>query len=178
MTASLSFPSARADEADIGSSETSLAQTSPDGSFDIPEGAVEAQMKLDCTDMSSKARAYADEHGLCDDASVDDTQQGNCGLSWIYAWNAGGGNATVWWGFNSFLGPVVYRNLTVSWSNWDTGTSGFFPDKNYMFSHLYEKEMDFQTKPGQVLVGLSGTVTLAWGGQCVLLIPTDVVDIS
>jgi hypothetical protein len=194
MIASLSFPSARADEADIDSSETSLTQTGPNGSSDIPEGAIEVEMKLDCTDMSTQARAYANEHRLCDDASVlsedeglltengtalpMDTQWGNCGSSWIYVFNNGGGNADVLWGFNSTLGTVVHRNLTVYWSNWHTGMNGSFLDKHHMFSSFYQKSRVFHTKPGSVLVGLTGTVTLVWGGQCVLLIPTDVVDIS
>ena len=57
--------------------------------------------------------------------------------------------------------------------SWDPSTSGFFLDKHAMLSSLYDKEWVFKPPAGRMLVGPTGTVTLAWGGQCVLLIPTD-----
>ena len=138
---------------------------------------VMGQMVLDCENMSPSARAYATEHGLCSadgDVGTQDIRYGNCGYSYIYVWNNGKhGVADFGYGFGSDLGPVVWRSLRVNWSNLDLGKAGSFTDRSVMAGTTYAAIRSATTGVGEVFAGLTGYVTLLWGGECTLLVSTD-----
>jgi hypothetical protein len=146
----------------------------------IPPGTVvkSAEMGLDCTNMTPEARAYADEHRLCDGArqlheiTPDGIAWGNCGISWIYVYPGSRGTARLTWGFWSIQGRVVRRNLVVSY--YRPGHSWYFSDNGWMLSDWYQRTREvWVAAPTSVIAGLSGTVRLFWGGTCAVLHPTD-----
>jgi hypothetical protein len=136
-------------------------------------------MRLDCSDMSAKAHAYAVAHGYCpadgQGATVtpNNTVYGNCGYSWLYILNLGGGYADFLYGFHSTQGAVVYRSLHVSWYNWRYYRGGGWYDTGWMASSTYSTDRRVDTYAGYVTGGLSGWVQLWWGGKCSILNPTD-----
>lgn len=144
---------------------------------------VQVAMELDCAGMSDQALGYAVKNNLCTadrkvihpDVGTLDTRWGTCGASHIYVWDQSGtsGRMVAGYGFLSILGTVVYRNLTIGWTNITTGSVGSSRDSGIMFSSSYGNERTLSTGNGWVFATLSGTVTLAWGGQCTLLIPAD-----
>ena len=163
---------------------------------EVPKDAevVEAEAVLDCTNMAVDVRAYADANKVCDDTRTlsaeeaamipadampagspapQDIRWGSCGISSIFMWSRGGGYAGVIWGFISFQGNVVRRNLTVRWANWSRETGGYYVDSNWMFDSVYVKARSFYTRSGSVSAWMTGNVRLVWGGTCVILIPTS-----
>ena len=155
------------------------AMASPSGAppSSPPAGAIHAQMVLNCDTMSAKAHGYAVSHGYCPtstgSAAPNAVAYGNCGDSWIYIFDDTEGNAEIDWGFDSSLGAVVYRSLSVGYSGVDE--SGGWPDAAWMSSSSYANaRTGIWVGPyGEAYATVGGTVTLWWGGQCTLLEPTD-----
>jgi hypothetical protein len=154
---------------------------------------------LDCSNMAADVKAQAAHHEACEDTRVlsgeeaaripadfvpaggitpQNIRWGNCGSSSIYAWDRGAGRAGVVWGFQSILGPVIRRNLVVRWLNYSRNTGGHFTDSNWYGSTIYSNYRSFNTGTGSVLTWLTGNVRLAWGGTCVILVPTDDVRVT
>ena len=104
---------------------------------------------------------------------------GNCGSSFITLTNLENGEAGIDWGFESSLGIVIQRVLTVSWNNLSlTGLHNSFADDDPMFSADYENLKDVYSGHGYVHAELTGNVLLIWGGVCTLLAPQDVEIIT
>lgn len=158
---------------------SAAATPTADGAERAEGKVVEAEMRLDCTNMSESVHDYAVEHGYCpseDDVGPDDIRYGSCGSSEIWISSAGGGDASIEYGFNSSLGPVVYRNLGIGYAGDDD--SGGWNDSGVMASSSYYAADTLFTGVGQADTSLGGTVTLAWGGQCTLLEPHSTAFIS
>src|SRR3954469_10050913 len=82
---------------------------------------IRAGMTVDCT-ASTSARRYCTDAGI----DPDNIVTGNCGDSYIYIYDDGGGVAAISYGFHSSKGWVVYRALQINWTNWSTGGGNFF----------------------------------------------------
>jgi hypothetical protein len=139
-----------------------------------------AQLTLDCATLTTAGKRYAKANGICgygDGVSPSNVVAGNCGTSFIWVYNNGGGDADILWGFGSSLGPVFYRDLTIAWYNWDSGGAGSYHDANWMASSSYSKSRVFHTYAGYVTVGLSGSVENSLG-TCSVLSPTDWIDVT
>lgn len=158
---------------------TGTASATP-GTGDADESATvktEAKMLLDCTNMSESVHKYAVQHEYCPpagsgDVSTNGIVYGNCGSSEVYIGDApGAGWGSVYYGFRSAVGTVVYRNLAVGYAGDDNG--GSFGDSGYMFSTSYYAANDVYTGVGSAYASMGGSVTLAWGGVCYLLQPSD-----
>lgn len=161
---------------------------SPGSGEDSPDVTTTAvQMVLDCAGMDEETLAYAVEQEYCtaDGAAVDpapgtqDVRFGNCGWSHLFVWDESGssGRMVAGYGFLSIVGTVVYRNLTIGWTNVSLGTVGSSRDSGLMFSVSYANNRTLTTGNGRLFATLSGTVTLAWGGRCTLLIPSDTTTV-
>ncbi|MFI9386120.1 hypothetical protein [Kutzneria sp. NPDC052558] len=136
---------------------------------------VKVALTLDCAHMTAQAHDYAVDHGLCTRSGGITPQgvvTGDCGDSYIWVTNRGGGTANISYGFDSSLGTVVYRGLHVSWYNWGTGGASGWDDSGFMFSSSYGTNSNIRTGAGWVTAGLTGYVELVWGGECTLLQPT------
>jgi hypothetical protein len=160
---------------------TNAATAAPPGS---DAELVRAPLTLNCADMTSSAREYAVANRLCtaDGRPVEKpgtfgVVTGNCGSSWMWISNANGGNARFVYGYASSQGTVIAHVLRVSWYNWATGGANGWTDAAGRLSSSYESNQVRFTGAGYVTAGLSGFVTLWWGGTCTLLNPTDGVTV-
>ena len=142
--------------------------------------AIRVPMRLDCTNMTTRAHTYAVAHGYCAGATArtrtvrpSNRVYGDCGDSFIYITALGSGWAKITYGFDSSQGAVVYRWLGVAVRNANTGQRSDFLDASWMFSSSYANNRNLRPGIGWVDVGLAGYVDLWWGGQCVILNPTD-----
>lgn len=95
----------------------------------------------------------------------DTTLPGDCGTGTFEIHNLGRGNAQMVWGFNSSLGPAIYRNLEVNWVREKLGNSGGWTDAQPMFGAGYRNQKNVSTGTGTVTGDLSGSVTLVWGAR-------------
>lgn len=140
---------------------------------------VELPMTLACDKLDANALIYAVEHNYCtpDGKSVMSANGivvGDCGSSWMWVFDDNvPSRAFMRYGFSSTLGAVVFRSLRVDWGNWTTGRVGGWPDSGFMSSSFYENTPAVYTGSGLVGAGLTGTVTLWWGGICGVLNPTS-----
>ncbi|HEV2370801.1 MAG TPA: hypothetical protein VGS19_01415 [Streptosporangiaceae bacterium] len=149
----------------------------------MPTGTVPVlrqHMTLDCVHMSARAHRYAVEHRYCSATSgrpghgANPYVTGNCGDSYIYLNDEyDGGGADVFYGFDSSLGTVAYRSLSVGWYNNSDYSSGGFGDSGWTWSSSYWADPPIYPHVGYVTAWLGGTVTLWWGGRCTLLSPWD-----
>jgi hypothetical protein len=139
-------------------------------------------MQLECSRLSGSALQYAVSHRYCPASGAgaipETTVNGNCGDSFLYMWNHGGGDATFWYGFHSTKGTVFYRDLHVSWANWTRGVHGNFSDSTYMWNASFSHTTNRYTKQGFVTGVAYGEVYLWWGGICSLLYPTSSTHVS
>jgi hypothetical protein len=148
-----------------------------------PVTVVRVPMTLDCAKLAGSAASYAHEHGYCTSKqhgiTPDNAVVGDCGTSFIYLTNGGGGDGRFAYGFASSQGEVVYRGLTVTWVNWSrTNYGGSFPDNSFMASPNYSTLRVDYTASGYVTTNLSGYVVLWWGGTCDLEYPSAGVTIT
>lgn len=169
----------------IGLVTSGLAVAASPAGAAVSATAVTVPMTIDCAHLTASASGYARTHGYCATAgratnAVSPANQvgGDCGTSYIYIDNYGGGNAHFRWGFNSTAGPVVYRSLEINWFNNRWGNWGSWPDSSFMAGSSYGNSRTVQTGSGSVEGDLTGSVTLWWGASCVLLVPTAVTTIS
>lgn len=144
---------------------------------------ITAQATLDCVNMTAEVRKYAVDHNYCTaggDAGTNTTAVGNCGSSYIEIFDDTPGDllGRVTYGFTSFQGTVVSRNLGILWaytpSGIDTGgpITGLYPDVSLMFDVSYAgTAYAIEGARGSWAVELLGGVTLLWGGSCVILVP-------
>ncbi|WP_431873202.1 hypothetical protein [Amycolatopsis sacchari] len=148
---------------------------------------ITAEMKFDCGGMSGAALDNAIKEKHCPapgDAATNGTVVGNCGAAWIDIYDdvPGDGVARVVWGFTSYQGPVVYRNLVVSYNftTIDMGIiSGAMVDSGLMLSPYYQATTTATSpRPSGLGVLLSGGVTLLTGSGCVILSPRAFLPIS
>ncbi|GAA0912672.1 hypothetical protein [Virgisporangium aurantiacum] len=142
---------------------------------------VRVDMALNCVDMTDQARAYAVEHQLCTADGTIGTAgvvEGPCGTSWLWLYNINGGRMNVLYGYHSVQGAVLAHSLRVSWYNRGTGGSGGWSDVAGRPYSTYEAVSTQVTGAGYVTAGLSGFVTLVWGGNCDILNPTDAVTVG
>lgn len=150
--------------------------TTPAATSSAPASVVRGTLTLDCTHLSSKARAYAVAHNYCPSkkgSAPANTVYGNCGSSWIYIFPWGyAGEADVYYGFSSSKGTVVYRYLHVYWDS-SNGLDGGWANYGYMFSSRYSSTRNVNPGRGWMYASLSGWVNLWWGGKCYLLVPWD-----
>jgi hypothetical protein len=148
-------------------------------------------MTLDCAHLSSRARAYADAHGFCTNAGKGSgtgvnpnysvPANGNCGLTCIDMFQF---VKPGWAYFHlqalSYWGPIVGVSYNIQTVNNTTGYIGGLKS----FSLNGPPYPDWSTFPfpvltlaGRVTATLSGTVTLVWGGVCVINNPYAVETI-
>jgi len=144
---------------------------------------ITAQATLDCVNMSAEVREYAVDHKYCSasgDVGTNTTVVGNCGSSYIDIFDDSPGDllGRVSYGFTSFQGTVVSRNLGIYWSYTPSGINtggpifGLYTDSALMFDVSYAgTAYAVESAPGAWSVELLGGVTLVWGGQCVILVP-------
>lgn len=143
-------------------------------------------MVLDCVNMSEEVRAYADERGYCDGntplidkgiisiATTPVTVIGSCGSATINQMNGPNPGQAQWGlGVQSSLGPLIRVNWWINWTNWSVGFGGNEAGTWGGFSTSFGTNHFGTTAPGWVTSSLGGTVTLAWGGTCQILNPTD-----
>jgi hypothetical protein len=135
---------------------------------------------LNCSKQTQRALQYAIRHGYCSSGGVQPYNQtaGDCGTSFLYMGDAGGGVAWFYYGFSSSQGNVVYRSLNVSWRNANTGVSGGFGDSAWMNSSTYSNVRNNNTDSGNVSGSMTGWVQLWWGGQCTIIPPGDSTVVS
>jgi hypothetical protein len=146
----------------------------------LPAQMVKAPMQVDCVKTTGSALKDAIAKGFCAADGGPTTQTiatGNCGWSGIFPVNAGGGRATIGYGFGSSLGPVIFRSLVVTWVN-ISGPTGAFSDVNVQASSTYSATRTVATGAGSVLAQLSGSVTLWYGTICTVLSPIDVTPVT
>jgi hypothetical protein len=148
-----------------------------------PSGAtvtvVHARMTLDCVHMTASVHHYAVTHGYC--PTGNGVSYGNCGDSWIYIYDGGGGGfAAITYGFDSSLGPAAARNLIINWYNWDQAISGSYSDASGFWPPTanYSNGIWEQTGGGWVTTTMGGHILLAWGAVCDILSPSDGATIS
>jgi len=143
---------------------------------DPPTTRAIAPMTLDCASLTGSALEYAEEHNLCPsggDISPNGIRVGDCGSSWLYIGALGGGYATFDIGAESFLGPIANANYNVSWSNSSKSRNGYLSGSDWLLSTRWSTTRVDYTDTGFVTAVMTGVVTLAWGGTCVFLDPTD-----
>jgi len=174
----------------IGLSVQASASTAParsvTGSAASTVTTVKQGLSLDCAAMSASVHSYAVAHGYCatnaissDGARPADQEDGTCGSSSIYIYNDDdGGQALFVWGFSSSDGSVIVRNLEISWSNWTQLYSGGYSDVDGMANANYVRSQLVNTGTGFVANGLSGSITLWWGGVCTIENPTSSTDVT
>lgn len=140
---------------------------------------IRAAMVLDCVNMTVEARRYADEHGYCDQAKDGEVQPagtayGNCGSSWIEISGSGvSRQAHFDFGAHSTRGWITYVTYTVLHYN-DNGYSDTFGGSHFNGGGAtWTHSQDNYTDRGWVEAELQGVATLAWGGTCQFLGPTD-----
>lgn len=142
---------------------------------------VKASMSLDCAHLSSSAKKYADAHGYCPSTGTVqpyDSREGDCGVSYLYMWDNGGGYAGVSFGVGSYMGEILHISSYVSWTNWSYGNTGTVDGSGFPWSDSYDRNTETYTAAGFVTGAYSGSITLIWGGSCTILIPTDSTDVS
>jgi hypothetical protein len=142
---------------------------------------VSGTMSLNCASLTGTAKAYADAKGYCGKSTgvqPNDYREGDCGFSYLYMWDNGGGYAGMSFGVGSSLGAILHISSHVSWANWTYGISGAVDGSGFVWSANYDRNTEAYTAAGFVTGAYSGSVTLVWGGQCTILIPTDSTDVS
>lgn len=138
---------------------------------------VAGAMQLECDKLSGDAKKYADAKGYCQ-ISTQDVREGDCGISYLWIWNNDGGYAGMSFGVGSYLGDIMYISSNVAWVNWNYGISGNVGGSGWVWDVSYDRNTEAYTAAGYVTAAYSGTVTLIWGGQCTILIPTDWTDVT
>lgn len=141
-------------------------------------------MVPDCENLTQGAREYLVAHeidlcGVLDESGPIrpfDIRAGLCGSSGIEAYQAGGANILIQYGFQSTVGNMVFRALEVHWA----GTSGsdWMLDFSPMNATTYNGSTIRYTGFGQAGVALGGTATTFYGLTCYLLGPTDVITVT
>jgi hypothetical protein len=163
-----------------GTASASVA-TAQNSTQRTPIKAVHAKMSLDCTHMSVAAHKYATGHGYCAAATTKITPNGvaygDCGDSWIYIFDVGGGDADIDYGFDSSWGAAVVRNLSIGYAGWES--SGGWSDSGWMSSSSYSSSREYiPVGPGDAYASMGGSIGLWWGGSCTLNDPSDSTWIS
>lgn len=139
-------------------------------------------MTLDCASLSGHAAAYATAHGYCssiqggtrEGAMPYGTVYGNCGSSWLYAYNqANGGWVSFQEGARSTMGPIASVGWNVRWTNYSRGTGGNVSGFGFVFSSTWNHWDSAFTGKGSVFASMTGSVALWWGGTCYFLYPSD-----
>lgn len=140
-------------------------------------------MNVGCdAQMTDRARQYAVEQGYCPEEAVDarptNTVPGTCGTSFLFVFDeSNGGDGTIRYGFNSSLGPIVSRNLSIGFAGVDN--LGSFGDASLMFSSSYESARTvFFGAGGLGYAQMGGTATTSFGLPCTINLPADVTFIS
>ena len=101
-----------------------------------------------------------------------------CGVLWIGVYNMGGGTAMLYYGFESYVGIVLHRKVSITWINNSIGGStNIFFDDGFMASSAFSNTKYVNSGPGTVtatngtfifhltavtcvgFVGVTGTVT-------------------
>ena len=145
---------------------------------------IQGELRLNCTDMTPKARKYANEHRLCptmDPGSVqpNNTVPGTCGFATLYIYQ---GYATqiarVDQGLASTVGTIVWIWRTVDWTNQSRQTTGAQYLSTGNFGSTWTRSDWFNTDTGYVSATMYGTVQLIWGGTCTINYPVDVTIIN
>lgn len=106
-----------------------------------------------------------------------DTGVGNCGSLWIDLTNNGGGKGTFDYGFQSTLGVVVYRALTVRWANVAVARIHAFDDSGLMLGSHFSNTRQETTTPGRVVSRLVTVIQLFNGVRCLGQVG-DVADVT
>ncbi|MBB5960754.1 hypothetical protein FHS29_007382 [Saccharothrix tamanrassetensis] len=95
-----------------------------------------------------------------------DTGVGNCGAVWIDLTNNGGGRGTFDYGFQSTLGVVVHRALTVRWANVAVARIHAFDDSGLMLGSRFSNTRQETTTPGRVVSRLVTVIRHVNGVLC------------
>ncbi len=157
------------------------AATVQNSTHRIPVKAVHAKMGLDCTHMSAAAHKYATDHGYCTAANTkvapNGVVYGDCGDSWIYIFDVGGGDADIDYGFDSNWGAAVYRNLSIGYAGSESADG--WSDSDWMGSSSYSSSREYlPVGVGDAYASMGGSIGLWWGGTCTLYDPADSTWIS
>jgi hypothetical protein len=95
-----------------------------------------------------------------------DTGTGNCGSVWIDVSGAGG-QGTFDYGFQSSLGIVVFRTLTVRWANVRDAVIHAFDDNGIQFSSRFSNTKTEATGSGTVVSRLVTVIRHLNGTLCI-----------
>jgi hypothetical protein len=139
---------------------------------------VRATARLDCASLSPRGHQYAAAHHLCTTPTGGTQPQSivdnSCGSSWLWISNPLVGRTNITYGFDSTLGPIVHRELSVQvWFTHPNNSIDNFtiPDFGFMLASRYQTVWGEQTGPGGAAAQLTGTVELAIGGYCFITLP-------
>lgn len=131
------------------------------------------RMQADCAHASPSALKIAISKGVCASPgkTLNAVNEGNCGTDNISLVPGPDANVTIYYGFDSSIGPVVYRDLSVGYAG--GSFLGSFPDQSVMFGSSYSGSNTVFTGVGEAFATLGGTVTLVYGLQCDLVPASD-----
>ncbi|HWE88779.1 MAG TPA: hypothetical protein VG317_04880 [Pseudonocardiaceae bacterium] len=147
----------------------------------VPNGAAENLLLDDGRTITVSAQQYqVVRTGSADRARPNGSVQGDCGESYIYIDDLGGGTAEFNTGAESYLGPIAYGSATVGWSNADTGANNTFnlPVTANNGASAWDAFTDDNTGAGTVSADLSGDVVIDSGTVCTIDYPTDTEGVS
>ena len=148
-----------------------------------PDEVVQGELFLDCASLDQEEWEYAVDNGYCEepegDATPEDVRWGPCGYSYLYIYDEGYSQARWDYGYGSILGATISHDLEISWTNHDTQVSDTFWDDVRGFpTPAYSSFYERSTGRGEVTTSMMGTVTLAWGGNCQVEVPTARAEIT
>ncbi len=145
---------------------------------------MQGELRLNCTQMTAKARQYATEHKLCPPKAPggvqpNNTVYGSCGSSTLFI-NQGyaTGIARTDEAVASTLGGIVYVSFQINWTNWSTASSGSYSDGVGTWGTTWTRSDYFNTGTGYVTASMGGYVVLVWGGTCDIYNPSDGTTIN
>lgn len=154
----------------------------------VQSDSVELQLVPDCSSLKGKVLAYAVKNkiNVCGLGGAAESKTlkgdllvqpanyiyGTCGSSAISMRRSllSSTSVTIQHGFQSTVGPMVFRNLSVSYT-YGTVTAGY-SDVSVMASAVHEQSRNRTVTRGAVHAALLGTATTAWGLICYLKGPT------
>lgn len=140
-----------------------------------------ARMVVVCTGNTPAVQTYLVKHRLCTSSkgtSPDNTVGGNCGLSWIYGTNQGGGQVRWSIGGTSILGGIVWVAPTVKWFGGANGNGRYSTSYPWFNNPLWALPVYANSGRGRVEGDLSGFVILWFGGTCNILNPVSIIYVT
>jgi len=140
-------------------------------------------MTVACDKLAGKVLVEARKRNLCPSSnsggiSPRNIVPGNCGTTYLFASNMGGGVAKFDMGAASTQGAIASASYNTSWYNWNNYRSGAVSGTNYPLSSVWAKTRVASTGAGYVTAVMTGQVVLVWGAICTFNNPSSAADIT